>query len=51
MESIEFKNRKVFIHKNDISQDIFTAYAREVQNRAGFELDQQALNTVHAQLQ
>ena len=22
MESIEFKNRKVFIHKNDISQDI-----------------------------
>ena len=36
---------------NDISQDIFTAYAREVQNRAGFELDQQALNAVHAQLQ
>jgi peptidyl-prolyl cis-trans isomerase D len=36
---------------NDLSQDIFTAYARDIQMRVGFEMDQQTLNAVHAQFQ
>ena len=36
---------------NDLSQDIFTAFARDIQTRVGFEIDQQALNAVHAQFQ
>jgi peptidyl-prolyl cis-trans isomerase D len=36
---------------NDLSQDIFAAFARDLQTRIGFELDQQALNAVHAQFQ
>jgi peptidyl-prolyl cis-trans isomerase D len=36
---------------NDLSQDIFTAFARDIQTRVGFEMDQQALNAVHAQFQ
>jgi peptidyl-prolyl cis-trans isomerase D len=36
---------------NDLSQDIFIAFARDIQTRAGIELDQQALNAVHAQFQ
>ena len=35
----------------DLSQDIFAAFARDLQTRIGFELDQQALNAVHAQFQ
>ena len=34
---------------NDLSQDIFAAFASDLQSRIGFELDQQALNAVHAQ--
>ena len=36
---------------NDLSQDIFAAFASDLQSRIGFELDQQALNAVHAQFQ
>ena len=36
---------------NDLSQDICTAFARDIQTRVGFEMDQQALNAVHAQFQ
>jgi peptidyl-prolyl cis-trans isomerase D len=36
---------------NDLSQDIFIAFARDIQTRVGFEMDQQALNAVHAQFQ
>jgi peptidyl-prolyl cis-trans isomerase D len=36
---------------NDLSQDIFAAFASDLQTRIGFELDQQALNAVHAQFQ
>ena len=36
---------------NDLSQDIFAAFANDLQSRIGFELDQQALNAVHAQFQ
>ncbi|SEP56356.1 peptidyl-prolyl cis-trans isomerase [Thalassovita taeanensis] len=31
-----------------IAQDIYAAYARDIQNRAGISLDQAALNAVHA---
>ncbi|MDG2406269.1 MAG: peptidylprolyl isomerase, partial [Paracoccaceae bacterium] len=36
---------------NDLSQDIFSAFARDIQTRVGFELNQQALNAVHTQFQ
>ena len=36
---------------NDISQDLFQALADDIRSRAGIELDQQALNAVHANFQ
>ena len=34
-----------------LSNDIYAAFARQIQERAGISLDQQALNTVHANFQ
>ncbi|SDY10710.1 peptidylprolyl isomerase [Citreimonas salinaria] len=35
---------------NAVSEDLFRALAQDIQNRAGVEIDQQALNAVHANL-
>jgi len=34
-----------------LSNDIYAAFARQIQARAGISLDQQALNAVHANFQ
>ncbi len=36
---------------NDIAQDLYGAFAQDIQMRAGIQIDQQALRAVHAQFQ
>jgi peptidyl-prolyl cis-trans isomerase D len=37
--------------ENSIAQDLLSAYTTDVQSRAGLELDQSAINAIHAQFQ
>ncbi len=36
---------------NDVAQDLYRALAADIQNRAGVQINQQALNAVHTQMQ
>ncbi|MWD28801.1 peptidylprolyl isomerase [Aquicoccus sp. SCR17] len=47
----ELRNRLRDQAGNSISQDLFQAFANDIRNRAGIQLDQQALNAVHSQFQ
>ena len=51
IENAELRRRIADQAANGVSQDLFQVFARDAQSRAGIELDQQALNAVHAQFQ